>query len=413
MQPKIYLKNEHHLDQNLIDSDALYVLAKLRQSGYIAYLVGGSVRDLLMGHTPKDFDISTSARPEEIKRLFSHCLLIGKRFRLAHVRFGKKIFEVSTFRSGENTNTDLILRDNSWGSPEEDVLRRDFTINGLFYEPSEEMIIDYVGGWEDLSRRLLRSIGPSDSRFKQDPVRMIRLLKFRARFNFAIDPEAWEAMNLCKEEIHKSSPARVLEEFFRMLESGSSAPFFRLLAECGFMRLLLPKLDVFLQSEKKDQIFALLEASDQLIRKSVYPFPDRAVLVCSLLYPPLQDVIENHCQQQENLPHFGEIVDYTHELMRELIASSFSAFPRRMRGMIDFILHAQYRLTPIGLKRPHRLRIIRHPDFQLAMHFLQLRAMVHPELHEHLAFWKKLGRHKRKIKHHEEEDDDEPLENSQ
>ncbi len=144
MQPKTYRAKEHGLDPSLIDLDALYVLEKLRQAGFIAYLVGGSVRDLILRKNPKDFDISTSARPEQIKTIFQRqCLLIGRRFRLAHIRFGHKIIEVSTFRTGEN-DSDLIVQDNEWGTPEQDVLRRDFTMNGLFYDSADHSIIDYV-----------------------------------------------------------------------------------------------------------------------------------------------------------------------------------------------------------------------------------------------------------------------------
>src|SRR5262249_1655161 len=150
VKPKIYHAQDHHIDLNLIDPDALYVLDRLRAAGFVAYLVGGSVRDLLVKKMPKDFDISTSALPEQIKALFKRpCILIGRRFRLAHIRFGRKIIEVSTFRTGENVE-DLILQDNVWGSPEEDVLRRDFTINGLFYDSADQTVIDYVGGWEDI-----------------------------------------------------------------------------------------------------------------------------------------------------------------------------------------------------------------------------------------------------------------------
>lgn len=408
MQPKVYTKNEHSIDQRLIDLDALYVVEKLRKAGYIAYLVGGSVRDLLMNHTPKDYDISTSAKPEEIKRLFSNCLLIGRRFRLAHIRFGKKIIEVATFRSGENSNSDLILRDNVWGTPEEDVLRRDFTINGLFYEPSEEIVIDYVGGWEDLSKRLLQTIGDPEHRFKQDPVRMIRLLKFKARFHFQTDPLTWEAMSKCRHEIHKSSPARVLEEFFKMLESGSSSAFFQCLFECGFLQLLFPSLDQFMHTEQGTQIYRYLEAADRLILTNKTEVPSRAVLACSLLFPPLQVAIDHHCQISETPPHFGQIVEHTHELLRDLVSQSFSMFPRKIRATMDYILHVQYRLTPLCSKRPHRMRIVRHPDFSLALQFLQLRALAYPELSESFIFWKKISKHKRKSK--PKNDELEPIE---
>ena len=167
----------------------------LQNAGHTAYLVGGSVRDLLLGLHPKDFDISTSAKPEEIKRLFQrHCLLIGRRFRLAHIRYENKIFEVSTFRAGDTTSSSLIVHDNQWGNEEEDVLRRDFTTNALFYDPSKETILDYVGGVEDTKRGLLKTVGDPEARFRQDPVRMIRMLKFQARFGFRCDDRALAAM---------------------------------------------------------------------------------------------------------------------------------------------------------------------------------------------------------------------------
>ncbi len=189
------------------------------------------MRDLVLKRKPKDFDISTSARPEQVKHVFQRsCLLIGRRFRLAHIRFGHKVIEVSTFRSGEN-DTDLIIHDNEWGTPEEDVLRRDFTINGLFYNPADHSIIDYVNGWHDIQKGILRTIGDPFTRFKQDPVRMIRLLKFQARIKFNVETKTQKALLACRDEIFKSAPARILEEIFRMLESGSASPFFQLMLE--------------------------------------------------------------------------------------------------------------------------------------------------------------------------------------
>ena len=159
MSPKIYQSDQHTLDRNQCDPNSLKVIQTLQQAGHVAYLVGGSVRDLLLKSKPKDYDISTSARPEEIKSLFrSQCLLIGRRFRLAHIRFGRKVFEVSTFRAGDTDSAELIVRDNVWGTPEQDVLRRDFTINGLFYDPSTETIIDFVDGYADLRKNYLRTI---------------------------------------------------------------------------------------------------------------------------------------------------------------------------------------------------------------------------------------------------------------
>ena len=189
MHYRTYSKEVHGIDRLAIDPKAIYVLEKLHASSYIAYLVGGSVRDLLLKKKPKDFDISTSAKPEEIKALFPSAILIGKRFRLAHVRFGRKIIEVSTFRAGDIDSEALITEDNIWGNPKEDALRRDFTINGLFYDPKKEEIIDYVAGYSDLKNRMLRTIGFPLQRFKQDPVRMIRCLKFQARFALTVEGE--------------------------------------------------------------------------------------------------------------------------------------------------------------------------------------------------------------------------------
>lgn len=289
MQPKIYQSTDHDIDPALIDSDAIFVLKKLKDAGFIAYLVGGSVRDLLVKRIPKDFDISTSARPEQVKQVFQrNCMLIGRRFRLAHIRFGNKIFEVSTFRSGDNEN-DLIIHDNIWGSPEEDVLRRDFTINGLFYDPFTHTVIDYVGGWDDIHQHTLRTIGEASVRFRQDPVRMIRLLKFQARFNFNIDLKAKTAMSRCIQEIVKSSPARILEEIFRMLESSASEPFFRLMEESGLLDLLFPCLNHFLSGPHGEDVFHLLKAADTVNLQRLRRPIDRAVLTSCLLFPILQE----------------------------------------------------------------------------------------------------------------------------
>lgn len=353
-------------------------MAKLGQAGFVAYLVGGGVRDLMMGKTPKDFDITTSAKPEEIKRLFSNCLLIGRRFRLAHIRFGKKIIEVSTFRSGDNNDDELILRDNLFGSPEEDVLRRDFTINGLFYDPKEHAIIDFVGGTEDLEKHLLRTIGDASIRFKQDPVRMIRLLKFQARFDFNICNEVSQALQSCKEEIMKSSPARVLEEFLRMLESGASAPFLSLLNEQGFLKLILPDL-VYDENAK-----AYLRACDQIVLQDKLHPPDRSVLLACLFFPYLLEKIET---QEE--ASFTEIIEATEKQLHQVATTSFFAFPRRLRGLTTFILNSQFRLTPPCKKRPTRFRLARHPDYPLALQFLHLRTLVDSNLEDIYRLWKK------------------------
>lgn len=376
MQPKIYFAKEHSIDPSLIDLDALYVLEKLRRSGFTAYLVGGSVRDLLIRKVPKDFDISTSARPEQIKAIFQRqCILIGRRFRLAHIRFGHKIIEVSTFRTGENVD-DLIIHDNEWGSPEEDVLRRDFTINGLFYDSSNHSIIDYVGGWEDIQQQMLRTIGEPEMRFKQDPVRLLRLLKFQARYGFKIDPLTEQAIAACREEILKSSPARILEEILRMLESGASAPFFRLLAEHQFLFILFPRLMQALRSPQGKFIFHYLTCADQLHKHKGKNTLDRAVLASCLIFPLLEQELDRQFLSKKLTPHIGEITILASSLIKEILIHAFSHFPRRISSIMVSILVAQYRMTPLSGKRHYREKLLRHKDFDLALKFLKLRALV-------------------------------------
>lgn len=287
MELKTYTSEQHHIRHHHIDPQALTVLKKLQEAGHTAYLVGGGVRDLLLNKKPKDFDISTSALPEEVKKIFRNCLLIGRRFRLAHVRFGKQIVEVSTFRSGDPTEDELIVRDNIWGTPEEDVLRRDFTINGLFYNPLDHTIIDYVGGFEDLQKHTLRCIGDPYVRFKQDPVRMIRMQKFRARFGFNVQPEALEALAACRDEIRKSSPARVLEEILRMLESGASEDFFRLMVESKLLHILFPELATFFESSMGETLFHYLKGVDNMNTRGHYKLLDRSILTATLIFPIL------------------------------------------------------------------------------------------------------------------------------
>jgi poly(A) polymerase len=392
VQPKIYHPNEHDIDRTLIDPDAIYVINKLREAGFIAYLVGGSVRDLLVKKRPKDFDISTSARPEQIKQLFHRgCLLIGRRFRLAHIRFGHKIIEVSTFRSGEN-DSDLIIQDNQWGSPEEDVLRRDFTINGLYYDPAMNSVIDYVGGWEDIHQRVLRSIGDPKVRFKQDPVRMIRLLKFRARFGFEIDPSAREALLQCHPEIVKSSPARILEEIFRMLESGASSPFFHLMAESNLLELIFPSLTHFLEGQFGKEIYHYLTAADQINLNSRKKSLDRPILTACLLYPILEREVHDKYLGKEMTPHIGQIMMMTTSLIKGVMTSSFSHFPRRLSATMGFILSTQYRLTPLTGKRHLRPKLLNNKEFEFALKFLKIRSLVNNQLIEAYNWWSNLYR---------------------
>ncbi|MCE5319149.1 MAG: polynucleotide adenylyltransferase PcnB [Parachlamydia sp.] len=400
MKPIIYSSREHSLDPSLVDPDALHVIHKLKEAGHSAYLVGGGVRDLLLKRKPKDFDISTSALPEEVKQIFRRsCILIGRRFRLAHVRFGHKVIEVATFRAGENEG-DLIVQDNVWGTAEGDALRRDFTINGLFYDPETHEIIDYVGGWHDLQAHTLKIIGHPETRFKQDPVRMIRLLKFRARFGFEIDDESRRALAACREEIVKSSPARLLEEILRMLESGASAPFFMLMHEAGLLEQLLPPVSHYLHGPHADEVFKFLSAADRFHAANPKITLDRAILMSCLLFPILETEVRNHYLNKGLTPHIGDIMMLTSTLLRAVLTASFSHFPRRISTTANFILTTQYRLTTPSGKRQVRPRLFRIKEFELALKFLKIRAIADEQLLEDYAAWKALYQQHTHHAHH-------------
>ena len=247
--PVIYKRAEHCISRKNIDPDALKVLYRLSSLGFTAYLVGGGVRDLLMGRKPKDFDVGTSARPNEVKRAFRNCFLIGRRFRLAHVRFGEKAIETATFRQNSQTVGEIIehasegpLEDNTFGTPETDAYRRDFTVNGLFYDIKDFSVIDWVGGMRDIEKKVIRAIGDPDIRFQEDPVRMMRAVKFSSRLGFRIEKKTMDAMKKRHACILAASQPRVCEEVFRLFPYGESAKAFRLMWETGMLGDLLPDL---------------------------------------------------------------------------------------------------------------------------------------------------------------------------
>jgi poly(A) polymerase len=246
-----------------IDPDALKVVRRLLNAGHEAYLVGGCVRDLYLGLRPKDFDVATSATPEDIRRLFRNSRIIGRRFRLAHVFFGTKIIETSTFRTAPQASDGedlLITQDNEWGSVEDDARRRDFTINGLFFDVETEKIVDFVDGIDDLESRLIRTIGDPVVRFQEDPVRMIRAAKFAARLDFDVEKETWAALLEVAPDIAKCSQARVLEEIYKLLRGGAARRAFALMVETGLLEALMPQY-VRLYGDDVESGIAALEAA--------------------------------------------------------------------------------------------------------------------------------------------------------
>ena len=253
--PVVYKRPEHCISRKNIDSDALKVLYRLSQLGYTAYLVGGGVRDLLMGREPKDFDVGTSAKPNEVKKVFRNCFLVGRRFRLAHVRFGEKVIETATFRRNSQTVGEIIehasegpFEDNTFGTPETDAYRRDFTVNGLFYDIKDFSVIDWVGGMRDIEKKIIRAIGDPEIRFQEDPVRMMRAIKFSSRLGFKIEKKTAAAMQKHHKCILTASIPRVCEEVFRLFPYGHSAEAFKQMYEYGMLGDLVPALGGFLDA---------------------------------------------------------------------------------------------------------------------------------------------------------------------
>ena len=268
----MYKRPEHCISRKNIDPDALKVLYRLSSLGYIAYLVGGGVRDLLMGRKPKDFDVGTSAKPKEVKHAFRNCFLIGRRFRLAHVRFGDKIIETATFRRNSQTVGEIIenasegpLEDNTFGTPKTDAFRRDFTINGLFYNIKDFSVIDWVGGMRDIEKKIVRAIGDPEIRFQEDPVRMMRAIKFSSRLGFKIEKKTEAAMKKYHHCILNASIPRVCEEVFRLFTYGHSEEAFRQMYTCGMLGDLIPELGHFLDKDggRRSKTFKYLKVLDK------------------------------------------------------------------------------------------------------------------------------------------------------
>ena len=385
--PVVLPRAEHALSRKQIDSDALRVLYRLHQHHYTAYLVGGSVRDLLLGRKPKDFDIGTSAHPYQVKRLFRNCWIIGRRFRLAHVRFGPKTIEVATFRrkltaeelaappepvadaSGRHDgHPHLLHRDNTFGTPEEDAFRRDFTVNALFYDIASLSIIDYTGGLADLDSRLIRCIGDPAERFREDPVRMLRAVAMAARLDFAIDPPIESAIAEHRGELAKSAPARLMEEIYKLLRAGASERAFRMLAE----RRMLEPIAAQLQDGCGEALWESLAALDAY-RNRFEQMPDtltNAILLGSLVVPV------------RFAPRMHTRYEADRRVKEPAPALGLLPLARRDVDRLRHVLALQQRMLDMTLSPRARRGLIHRSPFQEALTWLDIHGRV-PEVLEH------------------------------
>lgn len=389
LDPVIIPREQHNISRVDISDNALKVLYRLKNAGFKAYLVGGAVRDLLLNIKPKDFDVVTDAHPEQIRELFRNSHLIGRRFRLAHVRYGNEIIEVSTFRAGlhvsgeRHTEQGRIIRDNVYGDIDEDVWRRDFTVNALLYNIRDFSVIDYFGGMKDLQARQLRLIGEPEARYREDPVRMLRAARFAVKLSFKLHPDTEKPIFSMDHLLSDISPARLFEEFMKLFMTGQAHATYRQLRHYGLLKHLFPDTDSALQAGENTHFDTLLgrvmDNTDSRIAagKPVTP----AFLVAAFLWEPLHVMVEEHKS------HGLAEMDAIHLASDAVISRQISsiAIPRRFTRVAREIWALQSRLKNIRGNRPCRL--LGHPRFRAAYDFLLVRAESGENVDELAQWW--------------------------
>jgi poly(A) polymerase len=391
IEAKVIPRPSHNVSRAEISKSALKVLYRLHNAGFQAFLVGGSVRDALLGLHPKDFDIATNALPEEVKALFGNCRLIGRRFRLAHVRFGREIIEVATFRATAGNEDDpgsvedhagRILRDNVYGKIEEDVWRRDFTCNALYYNIADFSLWDYVGGMDDIRARVVRLIGDPDKRFREDPVRMLRAIRFAAKLNFSIDDTVTQAIAAQRDLLRNMPPARLFDEFMKMFQAGFAERTFELLQEHRLFAHLFPETQEALEADERFFHFikSALNNTDRRVAsgKSVTPM----FLLGVFLWAPVQQ-FSRDLLEQEKMSESQALAIAAQELAG--MQQSRVSLPRRFTAPMRDMLALQPRFEVTSGRRA--LNLLEHRSFRAAYDFMLLRAesgAVDPDL---ASFW--------------------------
>jgi poly(A) polymerase len=389
---RIIPREQHVISRKNISKAALRVLYRLNEAGYAAYLVGGAVRDLLLGGHPKDFDVATSATPEEVKKLFRNCRLIGRRFRLAHVVYGSEIIEVATFRgTGEDDGESggdrhivdgRIVRDNVWGTIEEDALRRDFRVNALYYDISDFSVRDYVGGMQDVEDRVLHLIGDPATRYREDPVRMLRAARLAAKLGFRIDAKAAAPFEELGPLLLDAAPARLFDESLKLFLAGHGLKSFHMLEQCGLLKFMFPATARALK--RGDQALrALIEQglanTDARVAegKSVTP----AFLFAVLLWGEVRDLA--HAWMVKGLDGNEAWARAAAHVVAEQCQRV--AIPRRFTITMEEIWSLQPRFEQVQRKRVFRL--LAHPRFRAAFDFLLLRAAEAPGIRQLGEWW--------------------------
>ncbi|HHQ6557854.1 TPA: polynucleotide adenylyltransferase PcnB [Serratia fonticola] len=391
-------RDQHAISRKDISENALKVLYRLNKSGYEAYLVGGGVRDLLLGKKPKDFDITTNATPEQVRKLFRNCRLVGRRFRLAHVMFGPEIIEVATFRghheqsqesdknSSQQAQNGMLLRDNIFGTIEDDAQRRDFTINSLYYGVADFALRDYVGGLRDLQQGVIRLIGDPETRYREDPVRMLRAVRFAAKLDMTISEETAEPIPRLASLLHEIPPARLFEEALKLLQTGYGYQTYLKLCEYQLFQPLFPLIARNFTPNHDTPMERILEQvlknTDHRLQNDKRVNP--AFLFAAMLWYPLLE----HAQklaQESGLAYYDAFALAMNDVLDEECRSL--AIPKRITTLVRDIWQLQLRLSRRQGKRAHKL--MEHPKFRAAYDLLALRAEVenNPEMLRLAEWW--------------------------
>ena len=392
----ILSRGEHGISRNNIDKHALKVLYRLHKSGFHACLVGGAVRDLLLGIKPKDFDIATDATPEQVNKLFRNCRLIGRRFRLAHIHFGRLIIEVATFRaehessqSGHQDESGRIVRDNVFGELADDVWRRDFTANALYYDISDFSVIDFVGGFEDIKQRRLHLIGDVETRYREDPVRMLRALRFSAKLDFEIDEESRTPIFTLGHLLQDIPAARLYEEVLKLFHSGHALRSFELLQEFDLLKYLFPEAARSIESDGSivDMLTIAMNNTDERIRKDMRVTP--AFLFAALLWHPVNSRVRE--MVEGGMPYSVAIQKVATRVLSQQSASV--SIPKRFTTVMRDIWGLQTRFHYRAGKRA--AAVLDHPKFRAGYDFLCIRAaagekIVDGDLEQDCQWWTEL-----------------------
>jgi poly(A) polymerase len=399
MEPVVVKRSKHNVSRKNISSAAVKVLYRLKDEGYTGYLAGGGVRDLLLNRNPKDFDVATNATPEQIRKMFRNCRIVGRRFRLAHILFRGEVIETSTFRApvpedddatvyGDNTfmtgDTGVVMRDNIFGTPEEDALRRDFTINALFYNIADFSIIDYAGGLEDLEKKIIRVIGDPDKRFAEDPVRMIRAARFAGTLGFTIEGSALASICKNKDLLAHAAPSRMYEEVQKLFFCGHASDVFKCLEQTDLLHPMFHDFSHWIDEDnaRHDWVLQTLEQMDRWRKAGLRVHP---ALLFALLFGEYHEYLINQ------LVEGGMTL---HDAARNAVHGHLKGMcenvrvPKTVIYQVSDIMSNQLRFSKTKGRRPQRFMQSR--GFLDAFLYFKISSKAHNRDEELLAFWNDL-----------------------